>query len=293
MSLGRPPMRRSWPTRSRRPDPAIAREYEVTDDLMLDADGAVPLLWWSYRPNYGDLLSPWLFEMMTGHPVAEADTTQPHYAAIGSIANMLTETSVVWGSGSFGDESLHKLTQAADFRAVRGPLTRRRFIYRQAEVPAVYGDPALLLPLYYSPRVKRTHEVGLILRWSEWGRKRVRVGPGVRVIDMGRDDLEEVTREILSCKRIVSSSLHGLIVADAYGIPNAWLASNNAGGDFKFFDYFISVDKLRREQNVDLLTKDTVEAAQILKALEFDARPIRFDPRALLDVCPFLTRVGR
>jgi pyruvyltransferase len=277
---------------TRRQRRGLAEEYTVTD-LLLDSNGAVPLVWWALKPNYGDLLSPWLVEMMTGHPVVQADRSVPHYAVIGSIANLLTKDSIVWGSGSFGDEALHKLDPSADFRAVRGPLTRRRFMYREAEVPAVYGDPALLLPLYFAPRVKRQYEVGLVLRWSEHGRKRVQVGPGVKLIDLGRSDVEAVTREILSCKRIVSSSLHGLVIADAYGIPNAWLSSNNAGGDFKFFDYFIAVDKLRREQDFDLLTGSTVHSSDLVGRLKFDARRIKLDHRALLDSCPFMTPIRR
>src|SRR5690606_41422923 len=60
-----------------------------------------------------------------------------------------------------------------------------------------------------------------VLRWSETERNDKMDIPGVKKIFLGSDDIEGTIDDMLSCKRIVSSSLHGLILADAYGIPNA------------------------------------------------------------------------
>jgi hypothetical protein len=48
-----------------------------------------------------------------------------------------------------------------------------------------------------------------------------------------------VVREIAACAAVLTTSLHGLIVADAYGIPAVWstLAPDLIGGTFKFHDY--------------------------------------------------------
>jgi len=50
--------------------------------------------------------------------------------------------------------------------------------------------------------------------------------------------IEHVLREASKCERIMSSSLHGIILADALGIENQWEYSERVfGKGFKFRDY--------------------------------------------------------
>ena len=96
---------------------------------------------------------------------------------------------------------------------------------------------------------------------------------------------------MLSCRRIVTGSLHGLVIADAYGIPSAWTRSKTAyGGYYKFYDYFATVQKFRDPHEFN--TSVPVTPARLRDTLSFDARPIVFDHRALLDACPFLEPAG-
>lgn len=59
------------------------------------------------------------------------------------------------------------------------------------------------------------------------------------------DKWTDIPDQIVSCDCILSSSLHGLIVSDSYNIPNVWIGLSNelTGGDFKFYDYFSSVQR--------------------------------------------------
>jgi pyruvyltransferase len=156
--------------------------------------------------------------------------------------------------------------------------------------PAVYGDPALLAPLVYNPDVEIKHEVGVVLRWSEKSWLKVKPGKGVKLIDLGTSDVEGVIDQIKSCKKIITSSLHGLIIADTYGIPNAWLSSSTPkGGEFKFYDYFLSVDKIRHANSYDI-DKKGLGLNTLLSEFDFDDRYINFAPNKLLDACPFLKR---
>jgi pyruvyltransferase len=273
---------------------SVLDDYEVAD--LIEVGGWVPLNYFTYRPNFGDLLSPWLIEQMTGRPAIVANRKNPHYLVIGSIVSQSTDQSIVWGAGVYGTEREDEVAKNASFTAVRGPLTRAKLSAARGfgiPVPEVYGDPALLLPLYYRPEVPVTHEYGVVVRWSERKWANGTYGPGVKLIDFSRSDVEAVVRELLSCRKIITSSLHGLIVADAYGIPNAWLASSSPrGGVFKYYDYFASVNKFRQPQRFDPSDRP-VTAERLRTSFAFSEESIDFDYRALLDAAPFLRRKGR
>jgi pyruvyltransferase len=276
--------RRQRPERLRR----LVSEYEV-GGLLLDDDGRVPVRWWRKADNFGDLLSPWLVSKMTGREVVWAED-QPHYLVIGSVLNGANACSVVWGAGSFGVDHGLRSAEAATYAAVRGPQTRARLDARGIACPEVYGDPALLAPAFFSPKVEKKYEYGILVRWSERRWNGVEIGPGVRLIDLGSADVEAVIEQMLSCRRVLSGSLHGLVIADAYGIPSAWVRTPSAfGGPYKFFDYFATVGKFRMYQDFDMSVP--VTAKRLHQSLVFDGRPISFDYRALLDACPFLERV--
>ncbi len=278
--------RRQSPDHLRR----LVADYEVGD--LIEVDGRVPVRWWQKADNFGDLLSPWLVAQMTGREVVAAERRQPHYVVIGSVLYMTSASSVVWGSGSFGTENAARFATGATYAAVRGPLSRARLRKQGISCPGVYGDPALLVPAYFAPQVEKTHKYGIVARWSERRWRDAELGPDVKLIDLGRGDVEGVIRDILSCRLIVTGSLHGLIMADAYGIPSAWTFTGTAdGGSYKFFDYFATVNKFRNPQIVDATLP--VTAARLRDELDFDGRPIMFDHRLLLDACPFLDRVGQ
>jgi pyruvyltransferase len=274
--------RRQRPERLRR----LVEEYRVSN-LLQREDGRVPVRWWFKADNFGDLLSPWLIAKMTGREVVFADPKRPHYLAIGSVLNRANPRSQVWGTGAFGTEDGAVFATHATYHAVRGPLSHARLATLGIPCPEVYGDPALLAPAYFSPSVPKTHEYGIVARWSERRWHDAEIGPDVRIIDLGTADVEGVIRAMLSCRRIVTGSLHGLVIADAYGIPSAWVRSGTAyGGQYKFYDYFATVRKFRSPSDLD--ASKTATAARLRDSLDFDGRPIVFDYRRLLDACPFL-----
>jgi pyruvyltransferase len=270
----------------------ILDRYEVNDDIVMK-NGSIPVFWWTDAPNFGDLLSPWLVENMTGMNVEFADRDEPHYVTIGSIVGRASNNSIVWGTGSFGTETKARLSPKADYTAVRGPLTRQVLKNAGISSPQVYGDPALLMPLYYYPEVPITHEIGVVVRWSEKEWKTVDVDPRVKIINLKTANVEDTIVDFLSCRRIISSSLHGLIIADAYGIPNAWRQSETGkGGIFKYFDYFASVHKYRAPHQYSI-GKQGLGVDHLLKNFSFDSQPIDFKYYKLLDASPFLQRKNR
>lgn len=255
--------------------------------MLTTNDGKVAVHWWTHAPNFGDLLAPWLVQKISGREVGFAPKGTPGYVVIGSILSHVSDECVAWGVGSFGTETPAQISTKASYLAVRGPLTRNKLDNLKIACPRVYGDPALLVPDYYRPDIEQTHEVGVVLRWSEHGRNDKFNVTGVKKIFLGSDDIEGTIDEMLSCKRIVSSSLHGLILADAYGIPNAWLDSPTPKGkEFKYWDYLISVDKVRPAQAYKLI-QPGLTSQRMIEDLHFDDRPIRIDLNLLRNACPF------
>jgi pyruvyltransferase len=126
-------------------------------------DRGIPLYYWDARvghdfTNFGDTLSEKIVERIVGHRIAttfnkslRADSKKIKLLAIGSIIHMAEDNDVIWGSGVNGkhpnktDKNFYRFSQL-DVRAVRGPLTRQFLMDMGIKCPAVYGDPALLLP---------------------------------------------------------------------------------------------------------------------------------------------------
>src|SRR5699024_12305737 len=101
------------------------------------------------------------------------------------------------------------------------------------------------------------------------------------------DSIEDTLDAITSCEVIVSTSLHGLILADAYGIPNAWLiADTGYGKEHKFWDYLLSVRKERDPVEVDI-TQTGMTADSFMNRFSFADREMKIDLDALKDSNPF------
>ena len=237
--------------------------------------------------NWGDGLNPMLIESLSGRKVRyDADRGLDKYMVIGSILEFADEHTIVWGAG-FQREGQNVLGPPKAIHAVRGPLSRQRLQDCGIEAPEVYGDPALLLPRLYNPDIVKKYEIGLIAHYADKSHpwvEQYRHDPKVRIIDI-QSDIYRFVQEVKSCEMIVSSSLHGIICADAYGIPALWveLSENVIGKGFKFFDYFGSI---QREVSASIKPHGKLSLAQVVAAY----RPYRvqIDLDRLLLACPFL-----
>ncbi len=199
--------------------------------------------WWSCVSNFGDRITPYLIKKISGQRPIQ--TNNPPFSesclfAAGSILQSANKQSVVWGSG-FIEEQTNPIV-VRKICAVRGPLTKRNLDALGIPCPKVYGDPGILLPKFYHPNTTKKYKVGIIPHYVDKDNKALRQDKSWLIIDVQKS-VEEVIDSVLSCEIILSSSLHGLIVANAYGIPSCWikLSNNVYGNDFKFYDYYASL----------------------------------------------------
>ncbi len=201
---------------------------------------AIRLNWWNPIPNLGDAVSPLIVAHLSGRAVVHTgDRARGKLVAVGSILNRARDGDVVWGSGLISAESRPKGTRIL-VTAVRGPRTAARLRGLGIDCPEVYGDPGCLLPRLY-PRpldAAPRFELGVIPHH----RDQELLGPpdpAIRVLDI-MSGPEAFLAELWGCQRVVSSSLHGIIFAEAYGIPAHWLELSDRvlGGGHKFADYY-------------------------------------------------------
>lgn len=255
------------------------------------------LLFWASSgrdsTNFGDALNPWLFKKIMGYAPINASETiiifnNPVFSCIGSILGWSRNRNlVIWGSGFISEDSFLRCIPKR-VCAIRGPLTRKKLLEFGVECPEVYGDPALLLPKYYSPKIVKKYRIGIVPHYIDKDNPNFinlckRLPCDVSIIDL-EQGVETAIDSILECEKIISSSLHGLIVADAYGIPSLRVkfSDNVAGGDFKFNDYFLSVG--RRISDPIIIDQSTTLEYLLSKFRDYT---ISIDLDLLLEVCPF------
>ncbi len=218
----------------------------------------IRLFWWSSiiferksKENFGDILSKYLVEKISGKAVVWKNPKKNNwlpfqkniYTTTGSILKHVSKHCVVWGSGII---SKTDKVEEAKFLAVRGPETYNYLLDFGYKVNKVFGDPAIVLKDIYTPNKEVKYELGIIPHYVDY--KKVADWyadlPSIKVIDLLNDDVEAVIDTIYSCKQIVSSSLHGVIVAHTYEIPAVWVKFSDklSGDNIKFVDYFKSVN---------------------------------------------------
>ena len=279
------------------------RELESKHNTMKEKDMK---LWW-FRPNhgynFGDEITPWLFKKMYGVDIEKPCDLRDEniLLGVGSIMRLANKNTEVWGSGIRNIDQ-QDFDGAKKFHVVRGPFTRKRLLELGMQCPQVYGDPGMLLPTYYSPEIEQKYELGIVphLVDREAVKKKFGNFKGVKIIDLDSKDIEDIVDQFLECKHIVSTSLHGIITAVAYGIPVKWMKASDKinGDDIKFYDFWASLDRqVFHELDADRMTVD-IERYQPVRMEDIDSPAAlinkthlipkgKINPKTLIQTCPY------
>lgn len=202
------------------------------------------LYYWRGKKNFGDLLAPLLINRFSHLPSEWSEPQDSELVMVGSILEHIPKDyrGVIAGCGKLHEKTVLDFPNAR-ILAVRGPLTAKGM-----KGNIVLGDPGLLADELVGFRDKE-YDLGIVAHWTdttlEHDSRFKKFNP--RIIRVGDDPLK-VIEEIAKCKKIVSSSLHGIIIADAYGIPRrieisprVLSHSHQEGGLFKWHDYSASI----------------------------------------------------
>lgn len=215
-------------------------------------------------PNMGDLLNVMIIEQLFGYRVKRHTFLTGELSAIGSglgqftlrenpllacaerIAGKLFPTVTIWGSGfvCYKEEDTPFYRKDMRFAAVRGELSKARvekILGKKLDIPT--GDAGILASYLLKEPVEKKYKTGVIAHYKEQTddafQQMMEFYPDTLFIDV-RQHPSIVIKQIAECECIVSSSLHGLIIADSLGIPNIHVKVTNKllGDGFKFDDYY-------------------------------------------------------
>lgn len=229
------------------------------------------LYWWNSKPNVGDASSKPIVEWLLGYEVKYATaSTWKHEIkrllegllkkgvvlpiqkvsfcnekvlyAVGSIIDNIGSNAIIWGSGL--GRTYSRIKGHPDIWAVRGYLTLNNLPKGYDKSKIAVGDPAVLLPLIIKKeKVEPIHELGLIPHFEDYDFFERNYGNKYKIIDIRTRDVSSFIDEVISCRYILSTAMHGIIISQSYGVPALWIRRLEMNvGDFKFADYFSSVN---------------------------------------------------
>jgi pyruvyltransferase len=235
------------------------------------------LYWWqSNPPNFGDHLSKIIVEKMLGRPVTHGSLKSQDQLlfAAGSILHYARDGDVIWGSGFRENPLEENRFHRIDVRAVRGPVTRNYLLQMGIPCPEVYGDPAVLTA-YLFPEFKKEKPVYDYIIIPNIGEKDCFTLYKNVVLPIEPWDV--IIKKMLKSRLVISSSLHGIIVAESYGVPARLLKMTWLERLIKYEDYYQSTGR-----------PDFKYATSVQEALQMGGeKPAVIDLQPILNSFPY------
>lgn len=196
--------------------------------------------------NAGDQFSLKLAEHYFGPEVVPCDQTpltKPNLILIGSILEWSDSKSHVCGAGLISSGSKVGVAPRS-VHCVRGPLTARALEKQGLKCPDTFGDPGMLAPILFPQIRPPDRAIGIIPHYKDRGASWIETCRKAQfsIIDV-LSPLKDFFPTLQRCEVILSSSLHGIVFAHAYGKRALWieLSDRVIGDGFKFFDYYSSI----------------------------------------------------
>lgn len=253
----------------------------------------VSLYWYRTESNFGDAFSPMAVRHVLGGDIVPAGKWDCDLVAEGSVLGFtllrggsgmrawlnrtLRNPLRVWGSGllfPLAGRERKRLIRHPQFLALRGLRTLAELCdlgLVPAHTDMSFGDPGLFMPEVLQIKADCRRGRGFVMHAVSWSNgdaeKFAREHPNIMLIDPRRSP-QDVVRDIAGCAEIFSSSLHGLVAADALGVPNRWVELETPYADaktnrFKFDDYYSAFGERR----------DPCRACEVVTGVPLDPVP--------------------
>lgn len=232
--------------------------------------------------NFGDLIGPLIVMKILEESGIRYDqdpknaVSAQNLLSVGSILHLAKNHDTIWGTGRNGKikDELHGFKQLS-VRALRGPLTREFLERRSIPCPEIFGDPALLFPVFFKEFVKLTEDplydftvIPNLNDLDSYGADENLISP--------TSNFFSIVERIAKSRFVVGSSLHAIIIAEAFGIP-ARLIESESEDSFKYEDYYLGTGR----------TTYTA-ASSVCSAMDMGGEPgLLWNPEPLLDRFPY------
>lgn len=209
------------------------------------------LHWWKAEPNFGDAINPLIVGHVARRVVEHASPRKADMFAIGSLLQVVKRTHkearnsgeklCVWGTGLLNPIFGHNFLDNVELALVRGPVTAALLKCEMTQ----FGDPGLLINVALPFEGTRQDRIGIVPHLSlmeDPALLALAASDSAYLLIDPRGDAAEVCLQIASCAHVFASSLHGLIMADAYGVPNTWITPKGQSW-LKYLDYAASIGR--------------------------------------------------
>jgi len=168
---------------------------------------------WCLSDNFGDKLTPYLVEKISGKKCiwSPPDSDILKYVVTGSILNWEIKNAIAWGAGIAGKDDHINIEKIV---ATRGEISKYFSILKGIENEIAVGDPALLLPRLYTPKVKKRYKLGIFPHYIDSDiitYNLLSQLPEDVVMIYALDDIEETIDLICSCDRIMIIGCIGFV----------------------------------------------------------------------------------
>lgn len=244
----------------------------------------IKLHYYNTTPNMGDMLNVEIINNIFNREVVHANNKKCNLLAIGSLLEqfLMREKNTVksfsrkyfgkkmyvWGAGFIAEPNTliirpnnlpETFFRNIEFTAVRGEYTKNRIekIQKKTLNNLILGDPGLLASkLIDANKIEKKYKLGIVPHYVDKDNKIMgQIQSAIKdskIINIQAEPMQ-VIEEIAQCETIISTAMHGLIVADSFGIPNRWCRCSDklTGGNYKFKDYY-SVFNLNDMEPLDL-----------------------------------------